>query len=230
MRSRPIPRTIDRLSALVILLAATGCGPSLIELSERGDLKGVRQALRRGIDVNITTRRGHTPLTLAARQGHLEVVHALIRAGADLEARAWRTVYVSEAEEYTRNSEYTRERFVNADSSGPQSLFMAKRTTRSDLIGIPTDGKTALMFAAEMGHREVVEVLIRNGADVRAKSGLSGEHIYKPMRSRYHSYYRRLYRSQERKTALDLAYKKGHSEIADLLLEAEVDSVPGSSR
>jgi ankyrin repeat protein len=223
-------RTIKPFAFLLIVMSVGGCGASLMELSQRGDIQGVQRALLRGSDVNATTRHGHTPLTLAAREGHLEVVQALIQAGADLEARAWRYIFVAQAEQYPRDPEYVREQFVNVDSSGPQSLFMAERTTRGDAIQVPIDGKTAMMFAAEMGHLEVVEALIRSDADVSAKSGRSGEHIYKPIRNRYQSFNRRLKRSNERKTAMDFAIENGHKDIVNLLIKADLRLLEVSNR
>ena len=72
--------------------------------------------------------------------------------------------------ESTRLFRHSRERFVNADSSGPQSRFMAERTlSRSSWV--LRDGKTALMLASQHGHRDVVKALIKAGANVHASSG-----------------------------------------------------------
>ncbi len=84
-----MPRTTELLAALVLLAGVAGCGAALMEKSQRGDLQSVRQALLRGGDVNARTVQGHSALTLAAREGHLDVVNALIRAGAELDIRAW---------------------------------------------------------------------------------------------------------------------------------------------
>lgn len=164
-------QTIRRFSILLLGMSAVGCGASLMELSQRGDVHGVRQALLRGGDVNARTVQGHSPLTLAAREGHLDVVNALIRAGADLDVRAWslgaRAQVRTNRHDFSRHS---RERFVNADSSGPQSSFMAERT-RSRSTWVLRDGKTALMLAAQRGHGEIVKALIQAGANVHATSG-----------------------------------------------------------
>ncbi len=81
--------TIRRFAVLLMLLGAAGCGASLLELSRRGDLQAVQQALQRGSNVNARTVQGHSPLSLAAREGHPDVVRALIQAGADPDAVAW---------------------------------------------------------------------------------------------------------------------------------------------
>ena len=60
------------------------------------------------------------------------------------------------------------------------------------------DNDTALIYASENGHKEVVEVLLDNGADVNA----------------YNNY---------GNTALMMASSKGHIKIVEMLLEKEAD-------
>lgn len=173
-----MPRTIELLTALALLSGAAGCGASLLELSKHGDVGGVQRAIDRGSNVNARTVQGHSPLTLAAREGHLDVVNALIQAGAELDVRAWtlgaRAQVRTNRHDFSRQS---RERFVNADSSGPQSRFMAERT-HSRSSWVLRDGKTALMLAAQRGHRDIVKALIQAGANVHATSG--GEIVTRP--------------------------------------------------
>ena len=164
-------RKINQFVLVFLLFGFAGCGPSLLDLSRHGDLKAVERAIQRGGDVNARTAQGHTPLTLAAREGHLEVVRALLRAGADVDAVAWSLSTRPRTRAYrNQGSALTRDRFVNADSSGPQSQFMAERT-EIDVVWVLRDGKTPLMLAAERGHLDVVEALVDNGADVRLTSG-----------------------------------------------------------
>ncbi|MCY3765668.1 MAG: ankyrin repeat domain-containing protein [Gemmatimonadetes bacterium] len=265
-----MPRTINRLSALVLLLAVAGCGVSLMDLSKRGDVDGVQRAIDRGSNVNGRTVQGHSPLTLAAREGHLDVVQALIQAGADVNAAAWTLATVPRTRAYRHEGGgLTRERFVNADSSGPQSRFMAERT-QIDVDWVLKDGKTALMLAAEQGHFDVVKTLVDNGANVQLTSGGSWKLDRKPDKERfdfpmqprfpeprdpveiprnpygdsgtyvepdeasgitpgvgYDAYPRRFYDSPDRKTALDLAHEKGHTDVVDFLRTAS--TVRGSS-
>ena len=253
-------RTVSRPAALVLLLAVAGCGASLMDLSKRGDVDGVQRAIDRGSNVNGRTVQGHSPLTLAAREGHLNVVNALILAGAELDLRAWTLGARAQVRSNRRDfSRHSRERFVNADSSGPQSRFMAERTlSRSSWV--LRDGKTALMLASQHGHRDIVKALIKAGANVHASSGgeivtgsgLSYEeyHAYTaaprrrkasdsapepeyrpgndrrpddPGRSYYpvdYTYPKRPYWSPGGKTALDFASEAGHTDVVDLLVEA----------
>ncbi len=163
--------TFKPLALLFALMGVWGCSASLMEISQRGDLQAVRRSLHRGSDVNARTVQGHSPLTLAAREGHLDVVQALIQAGANLDVRAW--TLGARAGVRTHRHDFTglsREQFANADSSGPQSRFMAERT-RSRSSWVLRDGKTAMMLAAQRGHRDIVEALIQAGANVHETSG-----------------------------------------------------------
>ncbi|MDA0811971.1 MAG: ankyrin repeat domain-containing protein [Verrucomicrobia bacterium] len=57
--------------------------PPLIALIKANDYEGIRILLKHHADPDIATDRGETPLFLAAQSGNLELVLALVEAGAD---------------------------------------------------------------------------------------------------------------------------------------------------
>jgi ankyrin repeat protein len=59
---------------------------NLTRLAEEGDADGVRRLLEQGafVDVIENGRFNETPLQVAARSGHLEVVNRLLAAGANV--------------------------------------------------------------------------------------------------------------------------------------------------
>lgn len=61
------------------------------------------------------------------------------------------------------------------------------------------DGRTALMIAAQVGHTDVISVLLKNKADVNAKTNVNGQ------------------------TALISAISGGHTDVVSLLIENGAD-------
>jgi hypothetical protein len=56
----------------------------LLKAATGGDANAVRDALKRGADINGRTTGGNNALALAAAGGHLDAVKELIKAGADI--------------------------------------------------------------------------------------------------------------------------------------------------
>lgn len=63
-------------------------GAALVDAAKRGDNARVQQLLAAGVPVDVRDRWGYTALVEAAQQGHIEVLHTLLNAGADTEAIA----------------------------------------------------------------------------------------------------------------------------------------------
>jgi cytohesin len=149
--------------------------------------KGVAELLiTEGADVNALAKEGSTPLHFAAWNGYKEIAQILIDNGADLNVI---------------NNEFAGTPFITALDWAIQR----GKTETSDLLrkhgGMTAaelrSGMTPLHAASRKGLKEVVELLIHEGADVNAKIAAGG--------------------ANKNKTPLDFANENNKSEIADLL-------------
>lgn len=123
---------------------------------ERGDLSLVK-SLTFKVNVNEKNENGYSGLALAVRNGHLDVVEALIDEEADINS-------VNEA--------------------GQSILFLACWHNREELVkilivagafvNIPDNrGWTPLIIAAYHNYLGIVQILIENGADPSHKDCVS---------------------------------------------------------
>lgn len=66
---------------------------ALMQAAKSGDIELVRDLLRRGASVEMTSQKGKTALHYAAANGHVEIVKLLIEAGSDVNLRdnEWHT-------------------------------------------------------------------------------------------------------------------------------------------
>jgi uncharacterized protein len=135
---------------------------ALIFAVENGHTKIVADLLTAGADVKIADRKNRLPIDIAIQQGYSEIVKLLQNAGA-------KTV-------------------EGSIESSPSALLGAAKQGNLDILksalqaGIDPNTseleatrnprhKTALMFAAERGHQNIVEHLILAGVD------LTGRHV-----------------------------------------------------
>ena len=121
-----------------------------------GDKTAVVEFLAKGADVNAKgTYSGWTPLILAAKKGHTELVKFLLSKGADVNAK-------SSVRNRTALMEAARYRNVET--------VKALLTSDIDVDAVDWEDYTVLMFAAVSGQSAIVDDLITYGADVKLKN------------------------------------------------------------
>lgn len=121
------------------------------------DLDRVRELIRAGADVNLANSYGANAMQLAAEVAHTDILRILLDAGADVDS---------------------------ANPEGQTSLMLVARTGNLDAArllirhGATIDAReqwgqqTALMWAAARRHPAMMELLIREGADINAISAI----------------------------------------------------------
>ncbi|KAF3931196.1 Ankyrin-1 [Dactylella cylindrospora] len=113
--------------------------------------------LRSGAKINAEMITGDTPLHIASRKGHIEVVLGLWEKGANLAAK-----------NYTRSTP-----LHEAASAGHVAAVevLLRRDQDRVIVDIQDeDGHTALHNAAYEGHAEVIRILLENGANPTIKT------------------------------------------------------------
>lgn len=121
------------------------------------DIPRIRELIRAGADVNAANNYGATPLQLAAEVAHVDIMKMLLDAGADVDS---------------------------ANPEGQTALMLVARTGNLEAArllvrhGATIDAReqwgqqTALMWASARRHPAVMQLLIREGADINAISAV----------------------------------------------------------
>ncbi len=189
-----------------------GRTPLLIAAAFPGNVKTVRLLLAQGAKINDQDKFGETCLTSASKRGDVEMVKALIEAGADVTAGAsWpgQSPLIWAAEEGNRETlaclldhgagkvqphlDFALSTAARRGSLAAVRLLMERGANPN--TPSPLSEYTPLMWAAycEVADLEIVRLLLAKGADPKAKGSDDGE------------------------TALSLAKRRGSSAVVELL-------------
>ena len=162
--------------------------------------------------INDRDEYGHTALHYAARLGHPDIIKYLIQLGAEpvavnkdketplmLAVKAGQTqavqiLYAYYDQKLDRDIEGNSLLISAAMNGRKEALTYLLKESKAEINAQNLVGKTALIIAAEYGYKEIVAVLLQNGADP-------------------------LIKSKEEKMALEYARQWEHQDIVSLLSE-----------
>ncbi len=143
------------LSTVALSLLAVDLAQSLKQAVIKRDLTAVKKALAEGANVNERFIGGHTPLTIAASHGNLEMAELLIKRGAAVNGR----------------DDFDRTALMFAGKTKMAEFLLQRGAKVNDR---EESGRTALMFAVISNRPELVRLLLKNGAKINIKN-LRGE-------------------------------------------------------
>lgn len=110
--------------------------------------------LQQGVDVNERDRHGVTALMEAAARGNVQIVQALLTAGAKVNTESLIIVNI--------------EPLIIAAGNGKKEIVQMLLDAGAKINGRDYAGCTALMSAANWGREDIVQLLVERGADVNA--------------------------------------------------------------
>ena len=168
----------------------------LLRAAGNGINKAVQFLLEMGVNIDDVDSNGRTALMLASKAGHKEIVEILLSAGAngshqDQGQTAVRTDTVS---------------LPHTDIDQESTILMAAKKDQTAVVNHyncnpnkqDNNGLTALCFASQGCHSEVVQILLSEGADPNIQE-------------------------EDGWTALMIADQNGHSEVVQILLNGGAD-------
>jgi ankyrin repeat protein len=186
-------------------------GWALCTASGRGHKEVVHYLLEAGAPVNMK-RNGQMALQAASRWGHTKIVRMLIHAGADVDAGCGWALHVASSkgcEEIVRVL-IEAGATVNMKHNGETALEVASYRGRAKIVrmllaagaDVNVQCCQALHYACYWGYEETLHILLEAGADVAMKH--NGE------------------------TALEVASRRGHAKIVQMLLAADSEVRSGN--
>ena len=135
----------------------------LLMSCDSGDINMVRKCLELGADVNLTVKdktfHFATPLIVATRKGHTEIVAMLLKMGADPK---WTAASYWEDEELARVNDALFFAILNKNIE-IASMLIKKG---ADVNITYMDGLTPLIHAVKIESEELVKIMFDYGADV----------------------------------------------------------------
>lgn len=150
-----------------------------------GDIRGIQDGIRRGLDVNFADATGTTMLMFAARSGNSESVELLIKAGArvypnNVFGDTALLIATYGGHEKIVDMLLSKGASIGANPKGWTPLHYAAFAGHPNLAkkfiqpGVNIDratdnGLTALMVASMNGHIEVVKILLSHKADIQLR-------------------------------------------------------------
>lgn len=136
---------------------------ALIHCAANGDLDLVKQRLADGQDVNVKNDAGETPLSQAAKYGHMEVVRVLLKHKVDIN-------------QINPDDDKDATALHNAAENGHDDVVRLLLAHGADLNVTDFWQDKPLHKAAEKNHMKTVQILLNKGAKsdskARSKAGL----------------------------------------------------------
>lgn len=191
-------------------------GTSLLNEVKKENIDGVKALIKSGVNIKYSEgKNGVSALHLASSQGNLELVKIILDAGADINQKD--NLGITALHSSIRKKHEDVYKFLRSNgaelsitSKGLTPLMFASAVGSNDLVGIllnegegintsQPDGWTSIMHAAYFGHYDTVKILVKNHADVRALTN-------------------------DKKTAADFAFERGHLEIFDYLKSLSISA------
>jgi ankyrin repeat protein len=119
-----------------------------------GDVETIKSLLKKGVDIEVSSRNGETALMLGASRGFNEVVRILLSSGANIDAtnaKGWTTLMLA----------------VRDKDEKTVDLLLSKG---ADVNHLSPDRWTALAEATFQSQTSIIALLLRCGADTESKS------------------------------------------------------------